>query len=280
MPDLSSLLLGSVGGCHRGCSAQGRFDSSHLPATSISAAMYWCVRCSISGSIAGGRSLKAMVGLGRALAKKFNSNSFVNRSNEDIEAGLRREYQTIRCQSWGCFAPDRKSSFATELVQQSGRLHGLPQPGVMVALPRVGSPGPCALVRPGSSQHKGGARLEGRNPRVRLGSRLLVRCSRVGLTAKSCKKVRSSGVPDVTSPMVKLVWLSNSPSPLRRGAGAFIVKATRHPYLRSLLRMLLTMPSYFIVASVVLTARRAACSLPLGSVGLALLTPVRSSYDR
>ncbi|RRT77517.1 hypothetical protein B296_00001414 [Ensete ventricosum] len=36
-----------------------------------------------------------MVCLGRALARKFNSNSFANRSNEDIEAGLRREYQVL-----------------------------------------------------------------------------------------------------------------------------------------------------------------------------------------
>ncbi|RWV97899.1 hypothetical protein GW17_00039282, partial [Ensete ventricosum] len=61
------------------------------------------------------------------------------------------------------------------------------------------------------------------------------------------------------------------------GVGPAVVKATRRPYLRSLLRMLLTMPSYFIAASVVLAARRATCFLPLGSVGLALLTPVRSA---
>ncbi|RWW72924.1 hypothetical protein BHE74_00019233, partial [Ensete ventricosum] len=38
---------------------------------------------------------EAVVGLGRALARKFNSNSFANRSNKDIEAGLRREYQVL-----------------------------------------------------------------------------------------------------------------------------------------------------------------------------------------
>ncbi|RRT40177.1 hypothetical protein B296_00035152 [Ensete ventricosum] len=38
---------------------------------------------------------EAVVGLGCALARKFNSNSFANRSNEDIEAGLRREYQVL-----------------------------------------------------------------------------------------------------------------------------------------------------------------------------------------
>ncbi|RRT83423.1 hypothetical protein B296_00017726 [Ensete ventricosum] len=38
---------------------------------------------------------EAVVSLGRALARKFNSNSFANRSNEDIEVGLRREYQVL-----------------------------------------------------------------------------------------------------------------------------------------------------------------------------------------
>ncbi|RWW45861.1 hypothetical protein BHE74_00048263, partial [Ensete ventricosum] len=39
---------------------------------------------------------------------------------------------------------------------------------------------------------------------------------------------------------------------LQEGAEAFIVMVTEHPYLRSLLRLLLTMPSYFVAASVVL----------------------------
>ncbi|RZS08630.1 hypothetical protein BHM03_00039632 [Ensete ventricosum] len=47
----------------------------------------------------------------------------------------------IGCQSRDRFTPDRKSGFATELVQQSGRLRGLPQPGAVAAPPRVGSPG-------------------------------------------------------------------------------------------------------------------------------------------
>ncbi|RWW90181.1 hypothetical protein BHE74_00000668 [Ensete ventricosum] len=59
--------------------------------------------------------------------------------------------------------------------------------------------------------------------------------------------------------------------------GAFIVKATRRSYLRSLLSPLLTMPSYFVVASVVLAARRASCFLQLGRVDLAHLTRVRSA---
>ncbi|RWW05132.1 hypothetical protein GW17_00031613 [Ensete ventricosum] len=44
---------------------------------------------------------------------------------------------------------------------------------------------------------------------------------------------------------------------------------TGHPYLRSLLRLLLTMPSYFVAVSTVLAVRCAACFLPLGNVGLA-----------
>ncbi|RWW49972.1 hypothetical protein BHE74_00043802 [Ensete ventricosum] len=45
----------------------------------------------------------------------------------------------------------------------------------------------------------------------------------------------------------------------------------------SSLRLLLTMPSYFIVASMVLATRCAACFLPLGNVGLTPVTPVRSA---
>ncbi|RRT65748.1 hypothetical protein B296_00001121 [Ensete ventricosum] len=50
--------------------------------------------------------------------------------------------------------------------------------------------------------------------------------------------------------------------------------------MRSLLRLLLTMSSYFVVASVVFAVRGAACFLPLGNVGLAPLTPVRSVVRR
>ncbi|RWW44689.1 hypothetical protein BHE74_00049529 [Ensete ventricosum] len=57
MSDLSSLLLGGAGGCPRGCSARGHFDSSRLPATSISTVMYWCAHCIISGNVAGGHSI-------------------------------------------------------------------------------------------------------------------------------------------------------------------------------------------------------------------------------
>ncbi|RZR85892.1 hypothetical protein BHM03_00012962 [Ensete ventricosum] len=176
--------------------------------------MYWCARCSISGSITGGRSIsdqknfdglspiknvwmtrdgwrsripwtyevnhpinwerdsslpstnpmrEAVVGLGRALVRKFDSNSFTDRSNEDIEAGLRQQYQVLagplRVWTWrtcslnesvvsddrvsksGLVEPDHKSGFATELVPQSGRLRGLPRPDAVSAPPRVGSPG-------------------------------------------------------------------------------------------------------------------------------------------
>ncbi|RWV87378.1 hypothetical protein GW17_00050636 [Ensete ventricosum] len=143
----------------------------------------------------------------------------------------------------------------------------------------------CVLVRPRSSWHRGGARLDGRNPRVRLersaasvvdlGSGIIV-----SARVESCKKVWSGGAPDVTSPTVKLVRLSILRSPLRRGARAFIVKATRLPYLRSSVCLLLTVPSYFVAAFMVLAARCAACFLPLGNVGLAPLTLVGSAVRR
>ncbi|RWW36631.1 hypothetical protein BHE74_00058333 [Ensete ventricosum] len=143
----------------------------------------------------------------------------------------------------------------------------------------------CVLVRPRSSWHRGGARLDGRNPRVRLersaasvvdlGSGIIV-----SARVESCKKVWSGGAPDVTSPTVKLVRLSILRSPLRRGARAFIVKAMRLPYLRSSVCLLLTVPSYFVATFMVLAARCAACFLPLGNVGLAPLTLVGSAVRR
>ncbi|RZR77224.1 hypothetical protein BHM03_00002236 [Ensete ventricosum] len=71
--------------------------------------------------------------------------------------------------------------------------------------------------------------------------------------------------------------LSAANSCKKVGSGAFIVKATRRSYLRSLLSLLLTMPSYFVAASVVLAARRVSCFLQLGRVDLAHLTRVRSA---
>ncbi|RZS12358.1 hypothetical protein BHM03_00043787 [Ensete ventricosum] len=53
---------------------------------------------------------------------------------------------------------------------------------------------------------------------------------------------------------------------------------TRHPYLRSLLRLLLTMSSYFVVTSVVLVVRCTTCLLPLGKIGLA--PPYLCQVDR
>ncbi|RRT64594.1 hypothetical protein B296_00016280 [Ensete ventricosum] len=38
---------------------------------------------------------EAVVGFGRALAKKCSSNSFANKSNEDIEAGCRRQHHVL-----------------------------------------------------------------------------------------------------------------------------------------------------------------------------------------
>ncbi|RRT82954.1 hypothetical protein B296_00000250 [Ensete ventricosum] len=113
--------------------------------------------------------------------------------------------------------------------------------------------GPCALARLRSSRRRGGgAQLNGGRFQVWLG-REEAGSLELGSAANSCKKVGSGGVPDVTSPT-----------------------ATRCSYLRSLLSPLLTIPSYFVVASVVLTARRASCFLQLGRVDLAHLTRVRS----
>ncbi|RRT31860.1 hypothetical protein B296_00047457 [Ensete ventricosum] len=145
-PDLSSLIFGGGTGCPRDCSPRGRFVSSRLSPISISATVYWCARCSISGRVVGGRSIsdqknldglspvknawmtrdewrsgipwtwdvnrptnwergsslpwaiprrEVVVGLGHALAKKFSSNSLASKSNEGIDAGLRREYQVL-----------------------------------------------------------------------------------------------------------------------------------------------------------------------------------------
>ncbi|RZS21361.1 hypothetical protein BHM03_00053990 [Ensete ventricosum] len=74
----------------------------------------------------------------------------------------------------------------------------------------------------------------------------------LGSAASSCKKVES-------------------------GARAFIVRATGHSYLRSLLSKLFTMSLYFITPSVVLAVRRASCFLQLWRVDLAHLTRVRST---
>ncbi|RRT72828.1 hypothetical protein B296_00009545 [Ensete ventricosum] len=54
----------------------------------------------------------------------------------------------IGCRSRYYFAPDRKSGFAFELVQESRRLRGLSQPGVVAAPPRVSSPGLGPRVTP------------------------------------------------------------------------------------------------------------------------------------
>ncbi|RRT35876.1 hypothetical protein B296_00045493 [Ensete ventricosum] len=181
-----------------------------------------------------------MVDFGRALAMKLNSNSFANRSNEDIEAGLRREYQILAaridvlCRIAAAIIrlKGRESKIGRERFalylgsergtasRQLGRLRELRRLGAVVAPPQAGSPGsgpqatsfaeipsrelivelsicldlaseaeksldrddersrvgrgtagsdPCALARPRSSQHRGGARSDGKSPRVRLG---------------------------------------------------------------------------------------------------------------
>ncbi|RZS22343.1 hypothetical protein BHM03_00055097, partial [Ensete ventricosum] len=119
MPDLSSLLFGGGGGCPRGYSTQGCFvsisgsiagyrsisDQKNLDGLSPvknawmardgwRSGIPWTCEVNRPTNWERGASLpwtnpmrEAVVGLGRALAMKFNSNSFANRSNEDIEAG-------------------------------------------------------------------------------------------------------------------------------------------------------------------------------------------------
>ncbi|RWW62819.1 hypothetical protein BHE74_00030036 [Ensete ventricosum] len=54
----------------------------------------------------------------------------------------------IGYRSRGRFEPDRKSDFATEPAQESGRLHELPRLGAMAASPQAGSPGLGLRVTP------------------------------------------------------------------------------------------------------------------------------------
>ncbi|RRT62269.1 hypothetical protein B296_00037656 [Ensete ventricosum] len=97
-----------------------------------------------------------------------------------------------------------------------------------------------------------------------------------GVIAVSYKKVKSGGVPDVTPPMIKSVWLSIYDPLLRRGASAFIVGVTGRSYLRSLMHLLLTMPSFASTSSVVLAAWCAFCLPQLWQVDL---TCVRSALQ-
>ncbi|RRT75502.1 hypothetical protein B296_00009488 [Ensete ventricosum] len=55
----------------------------------------------------------------------------------------------------------------------------------------------------------------------------------------------------------------------KRAPGAFIVMVMGHPYLRSLLHMLLTMPLYFVAASVVLAVGRMTADPPMLMAGRA-----------
>ncbi|RWW52938.1 hypothetical protein BHE74_00040615, partial [Ensete ventricosum] len=60
----------------------------------------------------------------------------------------------------------------------------------------------------------------------------------------------------------------------RVGHGSFYSNSYGALVPEVLITLLLTMPSYFVAASMVLAVRCAACSLPLGNVGLAPLTSV------
>ncbi|RWW45541.1 hypothetical protein BHE74_00048609 [Ensete ventricosum] len=128
MSDLSSLLFGGPEGCPRGCSARGRFDSSRLPATSVSAAMYWCAHFSISDIVSGGHSINDQKNLdGLSLIKN------VWMVREGWTSGTSQTYEANRPTNW-----ERDSSgLAIEPVQQSRSLRELPQPGVVAPLFQV-----------------------------------------------------------------------------------------------------------------------------------------------
>ncbi|RRT33344.1 hypothetical protein B296_00055499 [Ensete ventricosum] len=102
----------------------------------------------------------------------------------------------------------------------------------------------------------------------------------LGSVAESCEKVGSGGVPDVTSPTVKLVWLSILRSPCSVRCRGFYSNDCGRSYLRPLSSLLLTIPSYLTMLSVVLAMRHASSSLQLGDIDLAHLTLVRSVVQR
>ncbi|RRT69695.1 hypothetical protein B296_00033594 [Ensete ventricosum] len=82
--------------------------------------MYWCARCSISGRVAGGRSINDQ--------KKLDGLSPVK------NAWMARD-------GW-------RSDFVIGLTSGSGKLRGLRQPEAMAALPRAGPSGLGPLVTP------------------------------------------------------------------------------------------------------------------------------------
>ncbi|RWV81998.1 hypothetical protein GW17_00056537, partial [Ensete ventricosum] len=148
-----------------------------------------------------------------------------------------------------------------------GRPRELSRLGAVAALPQAGSPGSGLQATPFA--------------KISSGEKLLCLSSRCGLLSKHCwfRPVCVSSPAIVSaqswssgrgkrapSPAARVVELRSGGDVsarvgrwfLQEGAWAFIVMVTGHPYLRSLLRMLLTMPSYFVVASVVLAVRCAA----------------------
>ncbi|RWW28168.1 hypothetical protein GW17_00007374 [Ensete ventricosum] len=97
---------------------------------------------------------EAVVGLGRALAKKFSSNSLVSKSNEGIDAGLRREYQVLADplrvvgKARHISASEVSSDFAIRLASGSGKLRRLRRLEAVAPLRRARFPGLGLLVTP------------------------------------------------------------------------------------------------------------------------------------
>ncbi|RRT35052.1 hypothetical protein B296_00042212, partial [Ensete ventricosum] len=140
----------------------------------------------------------------------------------------------------------------------------------------------------GRLSEKGGARLDGRSPRIRLGRSVagVVELEsgksvspRVGRRILQEGRVGWGSRRDLSDGQVSLVVDFAIPL-LRRGAGAFIVTIVGCSYLRPLSSSLLTILSHLIMSSMVLVVRRAPSSLQLGDVDLAHLTLVRSAVRR
>ncbi|RWW60997.1 hypothetical protein BHE74_00031946, partial [Ensete ventricosum] len=94
--DLSVLLLGGPEDYPRACSAQGHFRSSKVgcasgtPRISVTKHVTNWAKGSLFPWLKQKR--EAVIGLGRALCRKFSSNSFASWSNEEIDDGFKQLY--------------------------------------------------------------------------------------------------------------------------------------------------------------------------------------------
>ncbi|RWW76033.1 hypothetical protein BHE74_00015900 [Ensete ventricosum] len=161
---LSSLLLGGLGGCPRGCSVRGCFNSSRLPATNVLVAMYWCARCSISRTIAGGRSISNQKNLDGLNDRVSKSGLFYTGSQERLcdRAGVGVGEAVWASAAW------RYGGSASSWLSRFEATGDFVYENACLDLVREGEK---SLSRDERSRVgcRGGARLDGRNPRVRFG---------------------------------------------------------------------------------------------------------------